>query len=105
MLLVNSLKSVQFNFMQFKRITVSGFLCLSAVWFSSATLHAACTAPPSGLVGWWTLDGTPNDIGGTNTSAAGGGLTPVDGYVGGAISFDGSSGFVATLLDVQPSAM
>src|SRR5262249_28373367 len=80
-------------------------LSLAFTFFSNETLHAACVAPPSGLAGWWTGDGTANDLTGTNTAGAGGGVYAANGYVGGALSFDGTSGFVATLLDVQPSAM
>jgi uncharacterized repeat protein (TIGR01451 family) len=93
------------NWVKRRRILPVWLLSLSGGFISSGTLHAACTPPPSGLVGWWTCDGTPNDIGGTNTASFGGGVVAANGYVAGALGFDGASGYVATLLDVQPGAM
>src|SRR5262249_49748595 len=51
--------------------------------------------PPSGLVDWWTGDGTnaftAPDIAGTNPGTLNGGVTFAPGLVGNAFSFNGTS--------------
>src|SRR6266404_8609218 len=55
----------------------------------------ACTAPPSGLVGWWPGENNANDIQGTNNGTLQNGATATaTGKVGQAFSFDGVNDFV-----------
>ena len=54
----------------------------------------ACVAPPSGLVGWWSGDGTANDSALTNKGTLLNGATFALGEVGSAFSFDGVSAVV-----------
>ncbi len=52
----------------------------------------ACLVPPSGLVGWWPGDGNANDLASGNGGTLSGGAITAAGLVGGAFSFDGTSG-------------
>ena len=53
----------------------------------------SCTAPPSGMVGWWPGDGNANDIiGGNNGTFTANTYAP--GEVGQAFSLDGLTGYV-----------
>ncbi len=58
------------------------------------TATAASAPPPSGLVGWWTGDGTNGttapDIAGTNPGTLVNGATHAPGQVGNAFSFNGN---------------
>jgi hypothetical protein len=54
----------------------------------------ACTPPPSGLVAWWTADGTDADIKGGHDGTRQNGATYGAGRVGQAFSLDGTNDFV-----------
>ena len=69
-------------------------LLMSGVLLSFRLASAQCAPPPSGLVSWWTGDGTTNDRFGVNNGAAQGGLPYLAGEVAQAFSFDGISGAV-----------
>jgi hypothetical protein len=60
-----------------------------------------CTSPPSGMVGWWSGDGHPFDLVGSNNGTLQGAATYAAGKVGNALSFDGSSG---TYVSIPQSA-
>ena len=80
-----------------------------AIWlFSSiAPLGAqTCTAPPTGLVGWWPGDGHYFDLVGTNHGAPSGDVSFATGKVGSSFSFDGLSQFVRipNLASLNPPA-
>ena len=53
-----------------------------------------CAAVPSGLLGWWKVDGDTMDIIGGNNGHLQGGIGFVPGEVGQALSLDGSSAWV-----------
>jgi hypothetical protein len=56
---------------------------------------ANCSAPPTGIVGWWPAEGNANDISGADPGVLQGGATAgATGMVGSAFSFDGTNGFV-----------
>jgi len=58
------------------------------------------------LVAWWPGDGTAQDIAGSHPGTLSpSGVTFKPGKVGQAFSFSGTSSYVQTALDVQPSAM
>ncbi len=50
---------------------------------------SGCIAPPSGMVGWWTGDGTANDIQGTHHGTLQNGTSFSGGIVGQAFNMDG----------------
>jgi hypothetical protein len=54
----------------------------------------ACTAPPSGLIGWWAGDGNASDLIGVNNGALQNGATFAAGKVGQAFSLDGVDDYV-----------
>jgi hypothetical protein len=54
-----------------------------------------CTSPPSGMVGWWSGDGHPFDLVGSNNGTLQGAATYADGKVEKAFSFDGLTNFVS----------
>src|SRR5579864_4372768 len=54
-----------------------------------------CTAPPSGMVTWYTGEGTANDFFGAANGLLQNGVTFAPGKVGQAFSFNGSNQFVA----------
>src|SRR5436309_15392886 len=60
--------------------------------------QAACLAPPSGLVSWWSGDDTANDLRGFNhgtvTYGMGNGAGYTNGIVGRAFTFDGGTNYV-----------
>lgn len=70
-------------------LAISGFL-LSPV-LQASDRPSTCTAPPSGLVGWWPGDGNGNDIVGGNNGTLLDGATFAAGEVGQAFSVDGTS--------------
>jgi hypothetical protein len=53
-----------------------------------------CTAPPAGLVAWWSGDGHFFDLAGTNHGAPSGGVSFAAGQVGPSVRLDGLSQFV-----------
>jgi hypothetical protein len=65
---------------------------------ATLTASAASVAPPSGLVGWWTGDGTnpttAPDVAGSNPGTLVGGATHAPGEVGNAFSFNGNNQWV-----------
>jgi hypothetical protein len=64
-------------------------------------LAASCPPPPSGLVGWWPADATPEDVVGGN-DGTNDGATFVPGMVNEAFRFDGST---SAVMIGNPAAM
>lgn len=54
----------------------------------------ASVLDPPGMVNWWTADGNPNDIYGTNNAVPYNGLSYTNGIVGQAFRFDGSTSYL-----------
>ena len=93
-----------------KRLLALFLFCflLSGFWFPAPALAATGTCFPatasgllSGLVGWWKLDdgsGTSaaDSSGNGYTGTLNGGVTWINGKVNGAITTDGSTGYVST---------
>ncbi len=74
------------------RLVLCMGLCSAGVHDSSAQ---SCSPPPSGLVGWWSGDGTVNSLVGTNNGTLQGGATATGvGMVGQAFSFNGTTAYV-----------
>jgi len=74
------------------RILIGVGLCLVMV---TQGVAQNCSPPPSGLVGWWTGDGTANTLVGTNNGTLQGGATATGaGMVGQAFSFNGTTAYV-----------
>jgi hypothetical protein len=72
-----------------------GVAVLLAGITSTAMLSAQpCTAPPAGLVAWWSGDGHCFDLAGANHGASPNGVGFAPGMVARAFSFDGVSGYV-----------
>ncbi|HXF10900.1 MAG TPA: LamG-like jellyroll fold domain-containing protein, partial [Desulfuromonadaceae bacterium] len=70
-----------------KALTVAVLLAVIGIVGSAGVARGQCTPPPSGLVGWWKLDGNANDnIAGNNGTVFYGLYT--SGVVGQGISFD-----------------
>lgn len=67
-------------------------------------VQAACTQPPDGLVAWWPADGDPANLVGPPGVVQGGAVF-VPGEVGQALILNGTAQYMATELDVQPSAL
>jgi subtilisin-like proprotein convertase family protein len=72
-----------------------------AIWLLSCFLcglgafAATCSAPPSGIVGWWPGDGNSTTLVGTNNGTLQGGATATGvGMVGQAFSFNGSTAYI-----------
>jgi Leucine-rich repeat (LRR) protein/alpha-tubulin suppressor-like RCC1 family protein len=70
-------------------LTVSDGVESSSTSFSIRVNVPACVAPPSGLVAWWSGDGTANDLAGTNNGSLQNGASFAPGVVSQAFSFDG----------------
>jgi len=72
-------------------LRLSILLCVTAGL--SSTTRSQCSAPPPGLVSWWTGDGTPGDRAGGHDAALLGGASFAPGFVtsgsGEAFLFDG----------------
>ncbi len=78
------------------------FVCAVVPGLSLLSANAACIVPPSGLVSWWSGNGTFSDsAGGGNIGSPGGALAFAPGEAGGAFSFDGSTAYVQ--VGPQPS--
>jgi hypothetical protein len=60
-----------------------------AVALSASPGHA-CVNPPPDLVSWWPLDGDGEDVVDGNDGVLLGGVEPCDGFVEGALCFDGT---------------
>ena len=73
---------------------VSPYTVLAANFSAFFRLRLDCTPPPSGLVAWWTGDGTAADLLGTNHGNLNGGVMFTNGQVRQAFSFDGTTGWV-----------
>ncbi|HSY43529.1 MAG TPA: GH25 family lysozyme [Candidatus Acidoferrum sp.] len=54
----------------------------------------ASVLDPPEMVNWWTADGNPNDICGTNNAVPNNGLSYTNGMVGQAFRFDGSTSYL-----------
>jgi hypothetical protein len=61
----------------------------------SASSIAACVAPPSGIVAWWQAENDARDALGAHDGTLQGGAAFVDGKVGRAFSFDGTTQYVS----------
>ncbi len=74
-------------------LSLASTLAVSAlIAFATIDTRAdTCTAPPSGLVGWWPGDGNADDIIGGNNGTLQNGATFSSGEVAQAFSFNGSS--------------
>ena len=66
------------------------FIALSLASSAPFALGQTCITPPSGLVGWWSGDGTTNDVLGGSNGRLIGNATYVAGKVNQAFSFDGN---------------
>jgi len=73
--------------------TVTSLVATLTVTGSAPTNCALCA--PSGLISWWTADGTANDRVGTNNGTLNNAVTFVAGIVGQAFSFDGVDSYVS----------
>lgn len=62
--------------------------------FQGQTTVPLCTEPPSGLVAWWTGNGTANDALGQNDGTLQNGATFAPGKVGQAFKLDGEDDYV-----------
>ena len=56
-----------------------------------------CLTPPAGLISWYTGDGNPYDMAGSNHALPHGALAYVPGQVGSAFGFDGTSAYLDVL--------
>lgn len=65
--------------------------------------EAACAPAPAGLIAWWPGENSPDNL--LGLPAAPVGITYNVGEVGQAFEFDGNAHYLATQLDVQPSAL
>lgn len=83
-----------------KPLRLSIIACLA---FVALKTHAACEMPTSGIVSWWPADGSAAALVGTASTPNGVAFEP--GMVGQAFGFDGTTQYVATDLDAQPSAL
>jgi parallel beta-helix repeat protein len=83
-------------------------IILALLLVDTTPVHAACVAPPSGLVSWWGGDNNALDIVGVNNAAPHGGVTYGAGEVGSAFNLDGADGSYlqvpySSSLDIQGS--
>ncbi len=74
-------------------LTASGSGLASATT-APLSVTAACLVPPSGMVGWWSGDGSAIDRVGTNNGTLQNGATFAAGKVGQAFSLDGANDYV-----------
>src|SRR4051794_33831700 len=72
---------------------------------ATPTLPPSCVSAPANQFAWWRGEGDAVDLVGLYPGTIGGGATFAGGKMGQAFSFDGTTGYVATNLDVQASAM
>jgi hypothetical protein len=73
------------------------YILLSAASVVSTDLlqAAECVAQPSGLIGWWSAEGSASDSNSTNNGILQGGATAnATGMVSSAFNFDGTNGYV-----------
>lgn len=68
-------------------------LLMSGVMLAIHFANAQCDPQPSGLVAWWRMDGTPNDVSGTNNPSATNAISYVTGKVGLGVTF-GNGGYI-----------
>jgi hypothetical protein len=61
----------------------------------SANSVAGCAAPPTGMVAWWQAENDARDALGSHDGTLQGGTAFVDGKVGRAFSFDGTTQYVS----------
>lgn len=62
----------------------------------TTTCRSRCIAPLSGLVGWWSGDGSGTDLIGGNTATLFNGATTINGWVLDSFSLDGVNDYVRT---------
>jgi GH25 family lysozyme M1 (1,4-beta-N-acetylmuramidase) len=72
---------------------------------SPLTNAPASVLDPAGMVNWWTADGNPNDIYGTNNAVPYNGLSYTNGEVGQAFRFDGLTSYLGVngATNISPS--
>jgi hypothetical protein len=76
-------------------VTNSGGAITSQVALLAVLLPGSCQPAPSGLVGWWSGDGSAVDLVGTNNGTLQGGASAnLQGYVANGFTFNGSSSYV-----------
>lgn len=66
----------------------------TGIIFALHSANAQCVPAPSGLIAWWSSDGTTLDVVGTNNGVLQNGATYAPGIVGQAFSLDGIDDFV-----------
>jgi subtilisin-like proprotein convertase family protein len=80
---------VSVDFGSFAICLLSWFLC------GLGAFAATCSAPPTGIVGWWPGDGNSTTLVGTNNGTLQSGATATGvGMVGQAFSFNGSTAYI-----------
>src|ERR1044071_10081016 len=72
------------------RTTLKSFFIIMLMVVANVC-SAQCTAPPSGIVGWWKGDGNGNDSVGTNNAAVPSGVTYVPAEVSLGFSLNGNT--------------
>jgi len=83
------------RFNSFPSVCSQIFAVLIAVTPGFQIARADCFSTPAGLIGWWTGDGSANNVLGTNNGTLQGGATANGpGMVGTAFNFDGTNGYV-----------
>lgn len=85
-------------------IFIIALLASIAPRHTRAQIAQSCLRPPANLVAWYAGDDTSRDQWQSNHGTLQG-ANFTDGRVGRALLFDGVNDYVATSLDVQPSAM
>jgi hypothetical protein len=81
--------------LRLKRQWMAALLAVTLPGLSCQIEAASCTPSPSGLIGWWPSDGTPNDLLGLNNGLLLGGANASGvGLDGSAFSFDGTNAYV-----------
>ncbi|MDI6765215.1 MAG: LamG domain-containing protein [Bacteroidota bacterium] len=78
----------QTSVVELELLSTSGGIEIHVTW------GGKCTTPPSGLVSWWSGDGTANDVAGSNHGMLMNGATFGQGKVRRAFSFDGIDDYV-----------
>ncbi len=73
---------------------------LTAIGFFQAALASAVVP-----IHYFPFDGNPNDVVGGAMGQITGGVTPTTGYRGGAYEFDGSTGYIDTMIDINSAVL
>src|SRR5580698_1002953 len=64
------------------------------IFYKAEAFIPPCDPAPSGIVAWWQAEGNADDIIGGNNGTAVGNLTYINGEVGQAFVFDGSTSYI-----------